>query len=640
MKKKWIKQYILLGVLLFSHFQAFANKETEKALFITAEKAIKASKYNSNQFKHHLMRPYLDYENLSGRLNNSTNRDIDLFLKKYKKTPYARLIKHQWFDHRVKHKAWKDVIRYYSYGNSVRRKCNYLQALIKTQYKTKAFKQIPALWTVGKSQPKACDFAFKKWIKAGKLTPKLVWKRIDAAFIHYKLGLVRYLKRYLKAQDQKRLDQMIAIYQNPQQVLSAKWAHIPKYRKIMLMQLAVKRSYYKNPQKALVLWSKLQKKQVFSKQQKGSVDSWLVRRMYDEIDEVTWQFVQKSKPTDDKGKGAKIRAALLRKDWKKVLAWIDTLSSREKNKEIWLYWQARSLEQQGDQHANWYYQKLAQKRDYYGFLAADKLSKPYQFNHKPTPNNPILKAKLAKREGFKRAIFLLELNRDTDARREWNYASRYLSKNELFAATQLATDLNWDFQVIRMLAKAKYWNDVEKRFPIAFLEQVKKQAVKNNLAPAWVYGIIRQESAFNHRANSRVGAAGLMQLMPATARKVAKMLKEPKSKAKKLNDPLINIQFGTKYLAYSYEKLQSHPVLATAGYNAGPHRVTKWLKQRPNMAADLWIELIPYRETRTYVKKVMTYATIYDFFKLKSHKKRLAKRIGTIETEAQLAKAE
>ena len=607
--------------------QSWAN--TERSEFFKAENAI--AKGNYQPLKHHVMRPYLAYKDLLKNFNKTSHKEITAFLTEYKKSPYPAIIKYKWFDLMASRKNWKQVIRYYKKGKNVRRQCYYLQALLATNQKTKAFNQVKNLWKIGKSQPKACDIVFKQWIDAKKLTPALVWQRIDSAFAYSKIGLVKYLRRYLNNKDKKTLDKLVQIYQNPKTIDTITKLKLPEYRKNQIRMVVVKRLYYKSHKEAVKLWLKLQQKHQFSSAEQGGLDAWLIRRIYDEENDVVWQFIKQSKPWGDKGKAAKVRAALVQKDWTKVLTWINQLSATEQQNEVWLYWQGRALEEQGKtEHAKWYYQKLAKKRDYYGFLSADKLGKPYQFNHKKAFVDAKIKKQLASRASFKRAMFLFSLDRNRDAKREWYYASRNLSKHQLYAAAQLAKDIYWDFQVISMLSKAKYWNDVEKRFPTAFLEAVKKQAKNNGLDPAWVYGIIRQESAFDYLANSSVGASGLMQLMPATARRVAKMLKLPISKAKEITKPLVNIQFGTKYLAHAYDKLQSQPVLATAGYNAGPHRVKKWLKQRSNMPADLWVELIPYSETRKYVKRVMTYATIYEFFKLKNNKTTITQRMSTI----------
>ncbi len=640
----YIKKILLLSLLCFPLTLCADINIDDLKLFKQAESAIQKSTYPKLKSKldGFFMRPYLDYQYLVYHFKQTDNKQIDHYLKEHKNTPYAALLKRRWIDYLARKARWSDYLKYGSFNtSSTRRQCDYLTALYQTKQKTAAYAKVAQIWTVGKSQPNSCDFIFKKWIDSKHLTPTLVWKRIDSAMFKRNIGLAKYLKRYLDKSEQKIVDRWLAIYNKPQKALKLDDLNLRPSRKHKIMISAVKRQYYQKHKKAIILWQTLQKNEKFSKAEIGALDSWLVRRLYDEDSDFYWQYISQSQPHDDKGKGAKIRAALLREDWNKVLDWVETLSSTEKDEEVWRYWEARALMALGKKHQGQYILgNLAHERSFYGFLAADQLGEPYRFNHQPTPDNKILQNHLAKQAGFKRATFFIQLNRAVEARREWRYAIKDLNLAELHAATQLASQLDWDFQVILTLAKAKSWNDVEKRFPLAFLEQVKKQAKNNKIDFAWVYGIIRQESAFNYRANSAVGATGLMQLMPATAKRVAKMLGIKKYHKKDLNNPLTNIQFGTKYLAHAYQKLRNNPVLATAGYNAGPHRVRKWLKQRPNMEADRWIELIPFRETRKYVKRVLTYATIYDHFRLKTKNQSLSQRLVFVENEIHLAKAE
>ena len=198
------------------------------------------------------------------------------------------------------------------------------------------------------------------------------------------------------------------------------------------------------------------------------------------------------------------------------------------------------------------------------------------------------------------------------ARREWYYATRALDKGELRAAALIARENGWLDQAIFTLAKTGYWDDLKLRFPLKYRELVSSEAESNALDMAWIYAVIRQESAFMHDARSQVGAMGLMQLMPSTARTVARKVLKRKSPAKReIISPALNIALGSAYLKQLKQQLGDNPVLATAAYNAGPHRVNKWLPAG-SLSADIWVELVPFKETRRYLRRVLSYMVIYD----------------------------
>lgn len=175
----------------------------------------------------------------------------------------------------------------------------------------------------------------------------------------------------------------------------------------------------------------------------------------------------------------------------------------------------------------------------------------------------------------------------------------------------LAKDWQWHSQAIIGAAKLKEWNDLDLRFPLEYPDLYRKFTKRSNIPFNWALSITRKESAFNPRAKSGVGARGLMQLMPRTATETANYIQQRYSGKQELYSPATNISLGTAYLAQMRDRFGSR-IYATAAYNAGPHRVKKWLKARGNLPLDIWIELIPFKETRKYVQTVLEYGVIYD----------------------------
>ncbi|MES9893211.1 MAG: transglycosylase SLT domain-containing protein, partial [Candidatus Thiodiazotropha sp.] len=191
-------------------------------------------------------------------------------------------------------------------------------------------------------------------------------------------------------------------------------------------------------------------------------------------------------------------------------------------------------------------------------------------------------------------------------------ALKEANQDELKAAARLAQHWEWPSQSILTLARLRHWNDLELRFPLAHRQAIADQARDHGIDTAWIYAILRQESAFISDARSTAGARGLMQLMPKTAKQVAKELKQSPVKLEDLYQPEVNIKLGAGYLNKVYRQLQESPVLATAAYNAGPHRVLSWLPEQ-SQASDIWIETVPFKETREYLKRVFAYTVIYSY---------------------------
>jgi soluble lytic murein transglycosylase len=211
----------------------------------------------------------------------------------------------------------------------------------------------------------------------------------------------------------------------------------------------------------------------------------------------------------------------------------------------------------------------------------------------------------------KRALAFLDLNRIPQARREWQHTFNLLDDSGRQALALLAGRLEWSDRAIMTLAQLRDWHDLQLRFPLAYEPLFEQAAQRSNIEKNWIYGITRQESAFMYDVRSHVGATGLMQLMPATAKGVSKSLGLTYSQ-NKLIDPTYNIRLGSHYLKTLLKRYKGNRVLATAAYNAGPGNVNRWLK-RFDGPMDIWIENIPFNETKEYVKRVLAYSTIYSY---------------------------
>ncbi len=306
--------------------------------------------------------------------------------------------------------------------------------------------------------------------------------------------------------------------------------------------------------------------------------------------------------------------------WESLIRAIDAMSVTQKQEDRWQYWLARASEQRNDKDsklaAQQIYRKLAQAGDdYHNLLAKDRLGERY--NHQPYNEQPSAQdiQRLNQNIHFRRAFALRDINAPANyTNREWNWAVRqaYLQKDDglLLAAAKRAHDMGWYDRAIYAADRTSTRHNDTYRFATPHRSNVTSHSYNAGIDPAWAYGLMRQESRFVTTARSHVGAGGLMQIMPNTAKLVARQMGETYNPAA-LSEMNTNIRYGTFYLSMIHGQLSGNAVLATAGYNAGPNRARRWQPDFQPIAADQYTESIPLLETRDYVKHVMTNATHY-----------------------------
>lgn len=306
-----------------------------------------------------------------------------------------------------------------------------------------------------------------------------------------------------------------------------------------------------------------------------------------------------------------IAYTLRRNDWGKIPELMATLNDSQKNKPEIQYWLGKAAEKTGNQGlARQHYQKASQERDYFGFLAAEKLGIAPQMKHQPIRYQPQIKAKIG--DGVYRALILRQLGKNTRALQELQAVSQARHPEEIEQIALYLHQNGWHIQAISILARGKLWDALEVRFPTKYLNEVKQLARQHGLKPSQIFAIIRKESIFQENIKSSAGAIGLMQVMPRTAMDTAKKYGIPYSGVGQLTDPHTNLAIGTQYLVKRLDEF-GHLGYAAAAYNAGAKRAHEWLARFPNLPMDEWIAQIPFNETRDYVKKVLEYEKIYEY---------------------------
>jgi len=308
----------------------------------------------------------------------------------------------------------------------------------------------------------------------------------------------------------------------------------------------------------------------------------------------------------------RVRVALQNKDWNSVKRFIEALAPEERAEPRWQYWYARALEANGfTTSAARIYQSIAGKFEYYGFLAADKVSAGYKINiSRPLANDADLKW-MRDSSQIARAIEYFLIDVPWEGRRVWNSALKTASNDRLVAAAETASSVGWYDRAVIAMASADEDSALDILFPAPFSNYVERYGSDYAVEREFIYGVMRRESRFITDIRSHAGAVGLMQLMPATAKQMGKQLGISAPKWRLIESEL-NIKLGSKYLGYVLNRFDNHMVLAAAAYNAGPHRVNRWLESGV-VDADIWVELIPFNETRDYVKAVLFNTTVSEW---------------------------
>jgi len=624
----------------------------QRSRFLQAESALK--KRDIQRFRElkealesYPLYPYLEFADLSRRLGAAGNDEIETFLDRYAETPLAWRLRNAWLKLLARRGQWEKFLEIYAPSRDATMQCQWLRALINANQADKAMPRVEALWLVGRSQPPACDPVFKAWRSAGYLSRDLIWQRIALAVRAGRPALATYLAGFLDADERALAREWLRVREQPSRVIQvARMDYDPEIVEALLLY-GIERLAKRDPERAASTWELLRTRFAFT----GKTVAYVHRRIglsyafAHKAQALYWLNAIPESQMDDRAREWRILSSMQHGEWPQALEHILAVSEREdsasSSSQRWRYWMARSLESLGWQDdADSIYGELARERSYYGFLAADRIGSDYQLNNQTLEYSDHELRLVAAQPGAMRARELYSLGHTVDARREWRMFTQGMTSEALARAAKLAHDWGWHGRAIMTVARTSYLDDLEMRFPLAYHDRVLAQAKAQRLDPAWVYAIVRQESAFMADARSPAGALGLMQIMPGTGRKIGRTLDKPLRNRQQLYDADVSLEFGSTYLRILLDQLDENPVLAAAAYNAGPHRVERWRPQEQTIAADLWIENIPYRETREYLRRVIAYTTIYEQ-RLGHETVRLSARLAPIQArQTNLAKAE
>lgn len=580
------------------------------------------------KFQGHVLEPYVQYWRLRVRLEAREAEEMRAWLAANRDTPLSDYLRRDWLKLLGKNGQWElfNAELPALVNDDPEMTCYGLQARVLTD--TLALREARPLWFVARDLPGSCDPLFQALVEARQLSVEDIWTRIRLALEAGQVSLANRVAAYLpkgQAPDPRALS---AISSNPASQLAETRLDFKSRANRETTMFAVYRLARTSPQQAAAHWAKLAQR--FTEEERSYVWGMLGYFGAMRHDPAALDWFAQSSGMSDLQLGWKVRAALRAKRWPEVLAAIEAMTPKEAEDPAWRYWKARALKTRGrTTEATALLKPLSAEYHFYGQLALEDLGGSVQAPataYKPTDEDI---RSVAARSGIKRALELFRLDLRLEAVREWLWAIRGLSDRQLLAAAEVARRNAVYDRAINTADRTVFEHDFGLRYLAPYRDQLKAAARQLDLDEAWVNGLIRQESRFIAQAKSRVGASGLMQLMPATAKWVAGKIGLKDWQWSQVTDVETNLSLGTYYLRHVLDTLDGSPVLASAAYNAGPGRARAW-RDSQGMEAAIYAESIPFNETRDYVKRVMANASYYAS-NFSQQSQSLKSRIGVIE---------
>lgn len=616
-----VVQGIILSALWMPGLLAPAFAQTmEQSLYRQAHEAVRANdqvKFSQLRARliHYPLLPYLDYYQLAFRPGAADYNDVTRFIRQHGDTPQSNRLERSYLTYLAQSQQWSQFLRFYpAKPSSTDLLCQHYQARYYTGHKSEALQEAGKLWLSGQSRPDACDPLFQLWQQAGLRTQEKIWERMNLAFEAQNPNLIRHLGAQLGSGMKGYGDQMIALYDQPVRAMNpANFTAAPPSRHLLSLGLA--RYANQEPDAVLRQLGEMTRRFGLNHAEVSRVEKAAARRLLLDrsSDQRAWLDTALVRLKDPELVELRARLAVWEQDWRGLEGWVKRMPMALQKEDRWRYWMARSLEEQGRQKpARELYLETANLRGFYGFMAAQRTGVPYRIKNQSVAHKvPDWRTASQRWPFLLRVRELLAMNEITAARSEWIHNMDRNSVAQRLEFGHIALNQGWHELAILSSIRAEAWDALDLRFPLPLKRTFSQMAQERTMNTSLLYAISRQESALYPLAQSPVGARGLMQLMPATARETAGKLGVPYRNEQQLFDPAMNIRLGSAYLKRLLDVYDGNRILAAAAYNAGPGRVKRWREQSENKPMDVWVESIPYRETRNYVQNVLSFDLIY-----------------------------
>ena len=563
----------------------------------------------------HVLAGYVEYHRLKSRLPDVTAEEVQSYVSRHADSPLSGWMRGQAQMAFGRDGRFADLLAI-SDGEprGTIRQCYYYTALL-DRAPDEAAEGGRALWRVGRSQPSACDRLFDTLRERGAIDDSDIWTRLTLAWQNGESRLVDYLDGLLGPQWQAGVEALDRLRGNYAAINDVPTRIGQSGDGAGALYAAAMHNFTRaDTEAALEAWRKIGPHLTLSEARRHTIEHDLAfYSMVREIDNnAGWVDAALPRLADADLFELRVRNALASQRWGEVIEWIDAMPQDTRQEAHWQYWLGRALAQRGDrQAAEDAWRLAAQERSFFGFAAADRLGQPYALNMDMPEVSPLKSELAAMQPVVQRSEALRRIGEPGLARSEWFHALGEANDADAAALNAYALERGWYDLAVHGTIMAKQWDALAWRFPPAYRDAFSAWGQRNGVDPYLLMAISRRESAFNREAVSPVGARGLMQLMPGTADHVSRDLNIDAPTLGELFEPTTNIRLGSAYIRDMMERYRGNRIAAAAAYNAGPGRVDRWLRDSPD-AFDLFVESIPFRETRAYVQAVLTYRVIFE----------------------------
>ncbi|WP_291939308.1 lytic transglycosylase domain-containing protein [Limnohabitans sp.] len=572
------------------------------------------------QARGHVLEPLAAYWEMRTRLDTAPASEIRSFLNTYAGSYYEDRLRNDWLQQLGKRRDWATFTAEYPrfrMRDDREVRC-YALATEAMNSKADVAEEALRLWYAQREADDGCTYVAEHLHSGRQIQALDLWRK---ARIAMDTNRPRAAQAAVDIEAPRLSEQVALIHADPAKYLDKRILAVTRSRKELAV-LALIRLANKDPDEAADLLARRWSIQLSQEELNWTwavIGKQAAQKLQDNAAS-HFAKVQKDSDLNDDLLAWKVRAALRQGQWHQVLSATQTMSAEARKDPTWVYWRARALlstthNEAQRQEAQSLLRQIASVRGFYEQLALEDLGQAITVPERPVALTPQEKAAALIHPGLQRALYAVAIGLRAEGNREWNYSTNLhtpggMNDRELLAAADLACQRQvWD-RCINTSERTKDVIDFEQRFPMPLRETVVRRAGEIRLDPAYVYGLIRQESRFVMDARSHVGASGLMQVMPATAKWTAKKIGLTNFTPDQITDREVNVAIGTGYLKLVLDDFEGSMPMATAAYNAGPSRPRQW-RNGPVLDAAIWAENIPFQETRDYVKKVLSNTTNY-----------------------------
>lgn len=559
--------------------------------------------------------PYVDYRVFSLQLADKSVSQVNRFIEKHQTFPFSSRIRAPFIDELAKQKRWEDLLSFQtSYPSGERYQCHYHYAQLRTGDMDAAYEGAKTLWKSGDSVDSACDPLFDAWNKAGLRSDELVIDRMTLAFERRNGSLINYLNKQLKSSKGKQQGRQVqSLFKSPQTVAQFALSRFPEAHRSVLTELALQKLARSDKDQARTALSKLNKNSSLTPELKQAMNEYVAMRFIttDADSEAKWRDSVLAKSSNDGYLERRARLAVQQADWKGLEQWINKLSDNVKQISRWQYWLARAEISLGERaQGEKRLESVVGQRNFYSAAAAVQLKHSIVYPISTTTlDNKVISPY---QTSLTRIEELIALDKIAAAKSEWRYLLSRVSKSDKKMLAAYAGKKRWHHLTVVATISAKMWDNMSLRFPQAHAWWFNFYGQKLGLDKVLLMSLARQESAMDVEARSPVGARGVMQIMPATAKYTAKKHKIAYRRTSELYQVGKNIEIGSHYLNELLGNYDDNRIFALAAYNAGPNRVKRWREASGgNLDAIAFIEAIPFKETRGYVQNILMFQVYY-----------------------------